>query len=113
MKTKTLDEIRASRPLTPDRRAAIEEQKELLRAEIQLHALRESRGITQAELAERMAVARPRVSKIESATEDLRLSTLDRYVAALGGHLEINAVFDDGTKLAVREPSPPAADKAA
>lgn len=102
MKTKSLDEIRAARDITPERRAAIEEQKDLLRAEIKLHALREARGVTQADLAERMAVARPRVSKIESATEDMRISTIDRYVTALGGHLKITAVFDDGNELPIR-----------
>ncbi|MFT4036446.1 MAG: helix-turn-helix transcriptional regulator [Patulibacter sp.] len=103
MKYKTADEIRAARGITAERRAAIEEQKELLRAEIQLHALREARGVTQADLAERMAIARPRVSKIESATEDMRISTIDRYVTALGGHLKITAVFEDGNELSIRD----------
>lgn len=38
----------------------------------------------------------PTVSRIERE-EDVYLSTLRRYVAALGGELEINAVFPDRT----------------
>ena len=37
-----------------------------------------------------------RVSAIERA-EDLNLSTLQRYVAALGGQLQADAEFDDET----------------
>lgn len=54
------------------------------------HAL----GLTQAEVATRMSVSKGRVSQIEHG----RTPTVDviaRYVAALGGHLEISAVFAD------------------
>jgi hypothetical protein len=36
----------------------------------------------------------PDVGRIEKEI-DMRLSTLERYVEALGGKLEIHAVFDD------------------
>ncbi len=42
--------------------------------------------------------ARERVDDIKRAGQleiDVRLSTLERYVEALGGKLEIHAVFDD------------------
>jgi len=42
---------------------------------------------------------RPNVGRIEKEL-DVRLSSLERYVEALGGKLEIHAVFDDAdTKL--------------
>jgi DNA-binding XRE family transcriptional regulator len=93
MKTKTLKEIRAARPSVTDEDIARE--RALLEAELALHDLRERRGMTQDAVAQAMRVARPRVSTIEHAGEDLRLSTLERYVQALGGRLEIHAVFDD------------------
>lgn len=65
-----------------------------MKAEVALHELRERRGISQAVLADRLEVSRPRVSTIERAGEDLRLSTLERYVAALGGRLRVVATFD-------------------
>ncbi len=58
--------------------------------------------MTQQALAERLSLSRPRVSTIEHSGEDLRLSTVQRYVEALGGRLEIHAVFDDGEHVPLR-----------
>jgi predicted transcriptional regulator len=41
-----------------------------------------------------LGVSQPRVSKLEHQV-DARVSTLKAYVRALGGELEISAVFDD------------------
>lgn len=62
---------------------------------IDAHRLAERRtslGLTQAEVAERMGVTKSRVSQIERG----EVSTVDviaRYVQAIGGHLQISAVF--------------------
>lgn len=63
-------------------------------AELRLGELRRKLGVTQAELAERMEAAQPHLSKIENS-EDFYISTLKRYIRALGGRVEIRAVFDD------------------
>ncbi len=89
---KSLAEIRADHDIDE---ASVAAQRELLEAEIALHALRERRGVSQAKVAEALCVSRPRVSTIEHAGEDLRVSTIGRYVGALGGRLELHAVFDD------------------
>jgi DNA-binding XRE family transcriptional regulator len=93
MKTKTLAEVRAKRSGVDQ--ASIDAEKDVLRAEVALHELREAAGITQSTMAERLDVSRVRVHKIEHAGEDLRLSTMERYVQALGGRLELRVVFDD------------------
>ena len=54
--------------------------------------LRQRRGVTQADLAAALGVRQPNVSRIERQ-EDLFVSTLRDYVAALGGELELSAVF--------------------
>jgi len=59
-----------------------------------LEELRRARQMTQAKLAEALGVNQGEVSKIEHRT-DLYLSTLAEYVKALGGRLEIRAVFTD------------------
>jgi transcriptional regulator with XRE-family HTH domain len=56
--------------------------------------LRRARQITQARLAESLGANQGEVSKIEHRT-DLYLSTLTEYIEALGGRLEIRAVFRD------------------
>ena len=63
--------------------------------ELALGELRRGRGISQTAVAEALEVSQPNVSRIEQE-EDLRLSTLGRYIAALGGDLELRAVFPDG-----------------
>jgi predicted transcriptional regulator len=48
--------------------------------------------VTQVELADVLGVRQPNVSRIERQ-EDLFVSTLRQYVEALGGRLELTAVF--------------------
>lgn len=57
-----------------------------------LSRLREERGITQQELARRLGVRQATVSGIEHR-DDVQLSTLRRVVEALGGALQVFAVF--------------------
>lgn len=78
----------------PERRARIEEQKRALRDVLALARIRESRQVTQRELAEQLQVSQANISRIEHQ-DDLYLSTLSEYIEALGGRLEISAVFDD------------------
>ena len=56
--------------------------------------LRQARQQTQVALAERLNVPQNAVSRMERRT-DLLLSTLRGYVEALGGKLELKAVFPD------------------
>ncbi|MFF0143810.1 helix-turn-helix protein [Amycolatopsis sulphurea] len=61
-----------------------------------LGELREHTELTQQDVAERMGVSQPRVSKIEQGDpEVMEIETLRRYVAALGGHLRVVADFSD------------------
>ncbi|MFT4035564.1 MAG: helix-turn-helix transcriptional regulator [Patulibacter sp.] len=98
MKLTSAQEVRDMRPHL---RAEIEAEADEVRAELELHAVRERRGVTQQALAERLSVSRPRVSAIERA-DKLNLATIQRYVEALGGHLKVTAVFDDGDEIALR-----------
>lgn len=63
-------------------------------ASMPLEELRKARQMTQAKLADALGVNQGEVSKIEHRT-DIYLSTLADYVEALGGKLEIRAVFPD------------------
>ena len=63
-------------------------------ASMPLEEVRKARQMTQAKLAAALGVNQGEVSKIEHRT-DIYLSTLAGYVEALGGKLEIRAVFPD------------------
>lgn len=59
---------------------------------------RKSRDVTQAELSRDMGVSQKRISDIENGRLDLlKIDTLKRYIAALGGTLEISAHLPSGT----------------
>jgi predicted transcriptional regulator len=76
-----------------DKRVAELEKKvadELL--DMSLRDLRESLGITQQALAEAVGMAQSEVSRLERR-EDHHVSTLRKVVEALGGELEVSAVF--------------------
>lgn len=78
----------------PDRAARVGQHKAAMEVAIDLASLRERAQKTQAQMATVMLMTQENVSRIERAN-DLYLSTLGRYVDALGGRLEIQAVFDD------------------
>ena len=80
----------------PERRAWVEQEMRIMEAITTLHQAREQRGVTQTELARALDVSQANVSRTERK-EDLFLSTIRRYVAALGGELEVRAVFPDQT----------------
>ncbi|MGB7686155.1 MAG: XRE family transcriptional regulator, partial [Solirubrobacterales bacterium] len=84
------DEVRKR----PGAAAEIDARKRAIVAAVRLNELRQQRGQTQAQLADLLGMTQANVSRIERS-DNLYLSTLADYVDALGGHIEINAVFDD------------------
>ena len=56
--------------------------------------------ITQEQVAAQLETSRPNVSRIERE-DDVRMTTLRRYVTALGGELELVAHFPDGERLTI------------
>lgn len=73
------------------------ESQEWVRKEleqIQLRELREMAGLTQVQAAELLDASQSQLSALEKRT-DHKVSTLKRYVEALGGELEITARFGD------------------
>ena len=90
---RTLDEVMASLP--PARRARIEARTRELIDEVEtLQALRQVMGKAQGEIAARLKVKQPSVSKLEKQT-DMYLSTLRGYVEALGGRLDLVVHFPE------------------
>ena len=67
-------------------------------AEIGLYQLRIDSQLSQIDLAERLDITQPSISKIEHA-EDLRISTLRNYIEALGAKLRVEAEYPDGRRV--------------
>ena len=71
-----------------------------------LRKLRLGRRLTQQQLADRLGLTQPEISKLERR-RDVRLSTMRAYVAALGGSLGLVARFgDDVAELDGAEQTP-------
>lgn len=56
---------------------------------IVLRQARESAGLTQEDLANRLKTKKTAISRIENHAEDIKLSTLDRVAKALGKRLQV------------------------
>jgi DNA-binding XRE family transcriptional regulator len=86
-------EVRKS--LTPEREARIKTRVEAEFARMPLAEVRKAREMTQVRLAELLKVNQGAISKMEQRS-DMYLSTLRSYVEAMGGNLDLRAVFPNG-----------------
>jgi transcriptional regulator with XRE-family HTH domain len=66
-----------------------------LKADMALEELRDALRLTQQQLAKTLNVDQSAISKLERRT-DMYVSTLERVIEAMGGRLEIRAVFPVG-----------------
>lgn len=82
--------------MSPERRARVDAKVKKMLAEMALDELREARRITQEHLAKILRVKQSSISKMEHRA-DMYLSTLGDFIRAMGGDLEIRAIFPDGT----------------
>ena len=76
---------------------AVAEARQRNQAYIDGHRLAERRkalGLTQAQVAEKMGVTKSRVSQVERG-EVSTIEAVARYVQAIGGQIQISAVFGD------------------
>lgn len=64
-------------------------------ADMPLAELRQARHFSQEQLAAELEVKQPAVAKLEKKA-DMYISTLRRFIEAMGGHLEISAHFPEG-----------------
>jgi DNA-binding XRE family transcriptional regulator len=92
MRTHNFRELLEAMPAARQQRIEKRFRKSL--AAIPLDQLRKAQQTTQLRLAEVLGINQGEISKIEHRS-DIRVSTLADYVEAIGGRLEIRAVFKD------------------
>ncbi len=76
---------------SPGAEERVREIEDELRLAAGLTTLRESAGVSQRELAERIGISQPRIAAIERS-RNVTIEVLERYVEALGGYLEVTVV---------------------
>ena len=82
--------------LSAESKARIDERVKTALAEMPLAELRQARKFTQQQIAETLKIKQASVSKMESQT-DMYISTIRKYIEAMGGELEIIAKFPEGS----------------
>jgi DNA-binding XRE family transcriptional regulator len=83
-------------------RSASEREFRRMMEEMPLRQLRAARALTQESLGNALGVRQSEISKIEKRT-DLHLSTLASYIRAMGGELELCAVFPTGEIVRINQ----------
>ena len=94
MKLHKWDDLKKRSKLSPEQHAAIEAEVAREITEMNLREVRELAGKTQVEVAHAAEIAQGELSRLERRDDHL-VSTLRRYVEALGGELEIVVRFGD------------------
>jgi len=92
-----LHERVTARPGAAERLAALRNDTLL---EMGLYELRRALEVSQTDLAAALEISQSAISQLERA-EDLKVSTLRKYLESLGARLELLAVFDDDENRAV------------
>ena len=81
--------------LPPERQGRIKDETARLQADyMTLQDLRKARDMTQVHLAERLGKSQVTIAQMEKRT-DLLLSTLQSYIEAMGGRLDLVVQFPD------------------
>ncbi|HIF9158363.1 TPA: helix-turn-helix domain-containing protein [Photobacterium damselae] len=91
---RNLNDMLASR--SQESQDCIAEMADEMLLEVQFQAIREELEITQAELARNMGISQPSVVAIEQRGNDVKLSTIKRYIEAMGGKMSINIELPTG-----------------
>jgi len=104
MATRKFSELRAAIAADPIRAERLRHVTEAVDQsyesyQLNLKQLRQARKLTQVQIAKVLGISQPEISRIERQT-DVYLSTLESYVAAMGGELKLVVIFGD------QEPDP-------
>ena len=83
----------------------VEEQEEIDKMAYEMYldwriqSIREALEITQKELADALGVAQPSVATMEKRGKDIKLSSLKRYIEAMGGKLNLSVHLPTGKRI--------------
>lgn len=90
----TLQELLARE--SAENQVLIQQMAEDMLLEHQLYKIREELEISQKELAATLGIKQPSLSAIENRGNDLKISTIKKYVEAMGGKLRLDVELPTG-----------------
>lgn len=77
--------------------ATVRAEQEIL--ELRISMLREQLELSQVEMAHRLGISQPSVANLEKRGQEIKLSSLKRYVEAMGGKLTVDVQLPDGRHI--------------
>jgi transcriptional regulator with XRE-family HTH domain len=96
----TMEEYKKERGITEEDMQAARERGKAYEDAYNLREARKERHMTQVEVADAMGVSQNRVSQIENGDVDaMTVSSIRRYVEALGGRLSITMDLPEGRRV--------------
>ena len=84
--------ISERKAVDPDFREDYEEGYQAFKIGALLRQARESSGLTQEEIARRLHTKKSAISRIKNHSEDIKLSTLERFASVLGRKVEVSII---------------------
>jgi ribosome-binding protein aMBF1 (putative translation factor) len=84
--------IKAARPHSPSRRRGHDKAGRAIRIALEIRALREKKGLSQRELAERVGTTQSAIARLEAGNISPSLPTLDKIAYALGAEVNLRIV---------------------
>ena len=90
----TLQELLARE--SAENQVLIQQMAEDMLLEHQLYKIREELEISQKELAATLGIKQPSLSAIENRGNDLKISTIKKYVEEMGGKLRLDVELPTG-----------------
>nr|WP_300313726.1 helix-turn-helix transcriptional regulator [Halomonas sp.] len=92
---RTLDQLIANE--NPEIVNRAQEKADAMLLELRLSEIRRLVEMTQAQMADALGVKQPTIAGMERGGQDLRLSSIKRYVEAIGGKVRLDVELPDGT----------------
>ncbi|EAT7031678.1 helix-turn-helix transcriptional regulator [Salmonella enterica] len=92
MKYKTLKQVHSAAMHDPEYREAYEAEEAAEQLRDTLASWRKKAGLTSAQVAERMGIKPPTVSRMEKNASKMSFETLNRYAKACGVHFKIEQI---------------------
>ncbi|OBW95675.1 helix-turn-helix domain-containing protein [Gallibacterium salpingitidis] len=82
--------------LPAEKQAKVKEMADEMRMELQLYRIREELELSQKQMAEALNISQPSVVALEKRGNDIKLSSIKRYVEAMGGALNLSIKLPSG-----------------
>ena len=95
---KTLNDVIASR--SPESQQRIKEMADEMILETGLQMMREELKLSQQAVATIMGISQPAVTQLEQRGNELKITTLKRYIEAMGGKLSLDVELPNGKRVA-------------